>query len=333
MAMLNPPICWALFLSDDFHAFMEETKEEFSVPAEEWQWHVMRSFLKPTTTSQEKAEIQRELLGRFSCFISRIATRRWKQFRRVNGADGLNELVSVGKHAFITAVERWKPTHAKPIAHYASKWITYSCLNEALSMSCGGMVLPRHVYRLCVQYAALRAGQGLEDAEAFLRSAKIRDRTRRLVREQYSNYLRPPLSFDQSSTESEYPTDCTLGNIVPDEMLVSRSVEMSDIMNLVREFLLTHCRPRERFIFASLHPCTAFDHADFKDPGCAAAESVGPAIVYVQRPKMGYRMVGKKLGISSERVRQLYVDLTQKLRCHLQNRGIDEEILVAAASP
>ena len=56
-------------------------------------------------------------------------------------------------------------------------------------------------------------------------------------------------------------------------------------------------------------------------------------MIYAQRPKIGYRLVGIKLGISSERVRQLYVDLTQKLRCHLKNRVIDEEILVSAANP
>jgi len=48
---------------------------------------------------------------------------------------------------------------------------------------------------------------------------------------------------------------------------------------------------------------------------------------------MSYRLVGTKLGISSERVRQLYVDQTQKLRYYLKNRGINEEILVLAANP
>jgi len=313
---------------------MEDANGRFSVPTEEWQWNVMRRYLEPTVTPQEKAEIQRELLVRFSFFIRQIASRRWKQFRRVQGTDGLNELIAVGRQGFITAVARWKPTYDKPIAYYASKWITYSCLNEALSMSCGGVVLPRHVYLLCLRYAELLAENGPEAAESFLRSAKIRDKTRQLVRERYSNHSRPPLSFDHAPTTGwDDSADGTLGEIIPDSVQVSRSVEVSDIMDLVREFLLAHCRPRERFIFASLHPCGAFDHADFKNPGCTADESLDPAIVYVQRPKMGYRLVGKKLGISSERVRQLYVDLTQKLRCHLKNRGIDEEILVTAASP
>jgi len=200
-------------------------------------------------------------------------------------------------------------------------------------MSCGGVVLPRQVYRLCVRYAELLAENGLEDAESFLRAAKIRDQTRQLVRERYSDHGRVPMSFDHAPRGCVDPDDCTLGEIIPDSTQICRSIEVSDIMDLVREFLLVHCRPRERFIFASLHPCAAFDHTDFKDPGFTAAQSAGPAMIYPQRPKMGYRLVGTKLGLSSERVRQLYVDLTEKLRCHLKNRGIDKQILVSAVNP
>jgi len=75
---------------------------------------------------------------------------------------------------------------------------------------------------------------------------------------------------------------------------------------LIRKYLMTHCTPRERFIMASLHPESLSEEVDSK------ALRAGPT----------YATAAEQLGLSRERVRQIYNEVKGRLRAHLR-RGFE----------
>ena len=72
---------------------------------------------------------------------------------------------------------------------------------------------------------------------------------------------------------------------------------------LIREYLKAHCTPRERFIMASLHPESQWEGVDTK------ALRAGPT----------YATAAEHLGLSRERVRQIYNEVKGRLRAHLKH--------------
>ena len=72
---------------------------------------------------------------------------------------------------------------------------------------------------------------------------------------------------------------------------------------LIREYLMTQCTPRERFIMASLHPENLSEEVESR------ALQPGPT----------YGAVAEHLGLSRERVRQIYNEVKGRLRAHLKH--------------
>lgn len=66
---------------------------------------------------------------------------------------------------------------------------------------------------------------------------------------------------------------------------------------------MTHCTLRERFIMASLHPESLSEEFDSRAP------RAGPT----------YAAAAEHLGLSRERVRQIYNDVKGRLRAHLKH--------------
>jgi len=264
----------------------------------------MIAYRDPKVTQREKALILEALLDGFSRYIRQIAKRRWQQFRKIQGDDGLEDIIAAGRLGFITAVHRWLPTVGKPISHYASKWISYSCLGEAVALAQGQMRLPAHIERLIATYRAIREVHGVAKADEALRSAKIRERTLHLIREIVSGPGRRMVGLDGPIIGGPAEgTEMQLHDVLADPAQGMHSVETANLLVLIREYLMTHCTPRERFIMASLHPESLSEEVDGR------ALRAGPT----------YATVAEHLGLSRERVRQIYNEVKGRLRAHLKH--------------
>jgi hypothetical protein len=72
---------------------------------------------------------------------------------------------------------------------------------------------------------------------------------------------------------------------------------------LIREYLMPHCTPQERFIMASLHP------ESLSEEVYSRALRAGPT----------YAAVAAHLGLSWECIRQIYDEVKGRLRAHLKH--------------
>jgi len=274
------------------------------LPPCSWQWEKMIAYRDPKVTQKEKAVILEALLDGFSQFIRLIAKGRWNQFRRVRGENGLEEIVAAGRLGFLTAVHRWRPTVGKPIAYYASKWITYSCLSEAVALAQGQMRLPAHIERLVATYRAISEVHGAAKADEALRTSRIRERTLQLIREIVLSPGRRMVGLDAPiAGESAEGPELRLHDVLADPSHGIHSVEAANMVVLIREYLMTQCTPRERFIMASLHPENLSEEVESR------ALQPGPT----------YGAVAEHLGLSRERVRQIYNEVKGRLRAHLKH--------------
>jgi RNA polymerase sigma factor (sigma-70 family) len=264
----------------------------------------MIAYRDPKVTQEEKAVILEALLDAFSRFIRLIAKGRWNQFRRVRGEDGLEDIIAAGRLGFITAVHRWLPTVGKPISHYASKWISYSCLGEAVALAQGQMRLPAQIERLIATYKAIREIHGAEVADATLRKSKIREKTIQLIREIVSAPGRRMVGLEGPILGGlAEGTEMRLHDVLADPTQGIHSIEAANMLVLIREYLMTQCTSRERFIMASLHPESLSDEVD-----CRAL-----------RASPTYATAAEHLGLSRERVRQIYNEVKGRLRAHLKH--------------
>jgi DNA-directed RNA polymerase sigma subunit (sigma70/sigma32) len=98
-------------------------------------------------------------------------------------------------------------------------------------------------------------------------------------------------------------TEMQLHDVLADPAQGMHSVETANLLVLIREYLMTHCTPRERFIMASLHPESLSEEVDGR------ALRAGPT----------YATVAEHLGLSRERVRQIYNEVKGRLRAHLKH--------------
>jgi DNA-directed RNA polymerase sigma subunit (sigma70/sigma32) len=80
-------------------------------------------------------------------------------------------------------------------------------------------------------------------------------------------------------------------------------IERANMLILIREYLMTQCTSRERFIMASLHPEILSEEVD------SNALRAGPT----------YATAAEHLGLSRERVRQIYNEVKGRLRAHLKH--------------
>jgi RNA polymerase sigma factor (sigma-70 family) len=262
----------------------------------------MRAFRHKAATDHERGLILESLLGGFSDFIRQIAKGRWQQFRNVQGNAGLEDIIAAGRLGFITAVHRWTPTSGKPISHFASKWVTYTCLGEAVALAQGQLKLPVRIERLIATYKAISEIHGTARADEALRSSKVRERTLHLIREIASAPGRRMVGFDGPILGGPAEgTEMRLHDFLTDPTQGIHSIEAANMLVLIREYLMTHCTPRERLIMVSLHPESLSEEVD------GNALRSGPT----------YAAVSEHLGISRERVRQIYNEVKDRLRAHL----------------
>ena len=285
------------------------------LPSPEWQWMAMLAYRDASTTPQRRSDILHSLVAEFSNYVGWIARRRWRQFRHIGGTHGLEDIVLAGRHGLILAITKWQPWHGKPLCHYASKWITYGCLHEALGMAYGGAVPPHRFQKILATYSDVCEAHGRAEAERFLRSTRTRERTRALVREQCSWSGPRVVSLDQQERGS-----CTrdeglpLLDTIPDEAEGICTIEALNLVDTFRSFLLAQCSQRERLIVARLHPNTVLNF--------------GTEVERLEMPyggplKPSYGLVAAELGISRERVRQIYEGIKRRFRTHLSDRSED----------
>jgi hypothetical protein len=283
------------------------------LPSSEWQWMAMLAYRDASTTPQKISEILHSLVAGFSDYVGWIARRRWKQFRYIGRTHGLEDIILAGRHGLILAITKWQPWHGKPLSHYASKWITYGCLHEALSMAYGGAVLPHHSQKILATYLHVCEANGRAEAERFLRSTRTRERTRALVREQCSWSGPRMVSLDRRQQGSyTRHKELSLLDTIPDEAGGIGTIEALNLVDTFRSFLLVQCSQRERLIVARLHPNTVLGYGP--EVGRLGMPSGGPL-----KPSFG--LLAAELGVSRERVRQIYEGIKGRFRTHLSERS------------
>jgi len=270
------------------------------LPLDSWQWSEAIAYIDPATPSHKREHLLCLFLRRFDDYIHYIASSRWKQFNKVNGPDGLRDIASAGKHGFVIALNRWSPTSGKPLSRYASKWITFCCLNEAVVLARGPVALPRKVVRLV---ANTRAQHTRCAAEALLLASKSQRETRYIVREIVTADGPRVISMDGAAICSSSAGDGqNLHELIPAEGGGPHAVETSNCVDEIRTFLLTQCTSRERFIMHALYPI------------CGDTQMrINPS---QQAPTLS--AIGLSLGISGQRVKQLRQAVTRRLRRHLE---------------
>ncbi len=280
----------------------------------------MRALRRVDASSPQRAALVEELTNRFEDYVCRIARFRWKQFRRINGADGLAEITSAGRAGFFVAVHRWRPEHGKPIAHYASRWITFSCLNQALFLSECGFHYPARLKKAGATYCMIREQSGLAEAERFLGASHLGTRSVRLVRDFFQRSGRACLSLDEPVSASAGGSAVNLHDALADSRSGVETVEVLSSIRVLRSYLTTHGRPREQFVIGCLFPNVIFTWDETRTVG----ERLGYPVPVV-RPgdvlKPTLHLVARHLGITRERVRQIRNDVFARIRRHLRGSG------------
>lgn len=258
-----------------------------------------------STLRQRKDEILGMLVDAFSDFIYVIARRRWKQFRMVNGLAGLSDIVSAGREGFLRSIERWRGVRGTPLSHLASKWITYTCLSEALRLHNDGFMVPYRVRKFAAQYVELRETLGRSVADRLLESLRLRNATRLLVREMCAARGRRVRSLHEAAIPwRETSAQQSLLDVIPDPHGGMETIEVHNLLEYFRSYLFTHCSPRERYIVEALYAMEA---------GRGEAQNYG-GFAKVLRDRM---LVAQSLGISKERVRQILAAIEERFLAHL----------------
>jgi DNA-directed RNA polymerase sigma subunit (sigma70/sigma32) len=94
-----------------------------------------------------------------------------------------------------------------------------------------------------------------------------------------------------------------LNDVMDDCAQGVHSIESANMLELVHEFLKNHCTPRERFIMASLHPESLSEKVEIR----------------ALRASPTYADVAENLGLSRERIRQIYDEVKGRIRAHLKH--------------
>ena len=249
----------------------------------------MQRFYTASTSSSERSRLLVELVHSFSSYIAQLATARWKQFRRIRGHHGRDELLSVGKVAFIHAVHRWSPSHEKPIERLASRWISYSCLSAAIQLANTDRVPSP---RCATKNRNSRDHATLSPAS---NTPSIENREPRKSLPQSQHDFRTDtgevlLSLHASLLNSAGDgRHATLESVIPDPATGMHVLEQRDMLCAFRKFVIKRCTPRERSIVGGVYP------------GVLLSEEM----ISSQAPDSSFAALGQIHGLTPERVRQI----------------------------
>ncbi len=313
-----------------------ETKREAGfnigslVPADDWQNKMMLIYANPATVERTRERTMTAICQAFEEYITHIAKHRWKQFARVRGDDGFQDILSAGREGLITAMNNWEPKHRKPLSFLASKWVTQSCKQEAVNLSQKTLKLPSRIQKLCAEFHRLKTTGQESQAEDMLANSRSRKKTQSVVRELAGNHYLDALSLDTSYCDGEDANSPTLGESLSNGENPNSVNERVDLMNLIRHILMKKCSSRDRFIFFMKNPNTVLDASDIGD----VYDQHGNAVKVPQNPdefgKGKLHHIGHLLKITRERVRQLLEEITQKLKRELALKGIDHSCIACA---
>ncbi len=248
-------------------------------------------------------------------FIQQIARSHWRRWDRIQGKTGFADIESAGRQALLMALQRWRPDFNKPLAHYASRWITESCKQEAACLSQGACTLSWRVKVLCQKYRALSTAGHIQEREALLRHTRVRKVTALAVRYLAQAETTQALSLDCKRSDGEEGISLPADGIAPDTQ-----ADISEQVRAVRRFLLQQCSARERLIFFLCIPETPLSAEEIGD----VMHKKGHRIPIERADLNEYRdtlsTIGELLGMTGERVRQIQAVTLEKLRTILQTR-------------
>lgn len=266
----------------------------------------MNQFFLAPPHSAERARITGEILHAFDPYLKSIARHTWVRFRRLKGLHGLADIESAGREGLLQAIHRWHPDRSKPIVHLASVWISTTCKSEIRRQFRGAVDLPPKVRGLSRAYRALRDCGKASEAEDLLRSSGSRDHTCQIVR-----YL------SQATTAS-----LSLSILPPTETAwvsgnLSDDLDLTDVVSSIRQCLLDACSARDRLIFYLTHPDVVLSCSDVGAVESTTGASITVTPELAQSTKGNLSTIGKMLGVSRERIRQINQETFLKIRRRL----------------
>ena len=170
-------------------------------------------------------------------------------------------------------------------------------------MTYGGAVLPLHIQKLRDTYSEIRTVKGPAEAERLLRSTRMRERTRALIRELGGVSGPLAVSLDlPARVHDAGPENLSLHDAIADESQGIGAIETDDLLSTFQEFAQERLNCRERLIVSWLHPHVL----SFPD----GRQNMGA-------PKPSLGEVAIELGITRERVRQIFKSIRIRFRLYL----------------
>lgn len=275
-----------------------------TVPSIDWQNRMMARCFIAQGTARDR--IACEIMQAFDGYLKQMARSVWRRYGRLKGSHGLRDIESAGREGLVLAMKNWHPDRSKPLVHLASVWISGSCKAEARRQGRGAVDLPHKVRRLTKTYRDFCAVSEQSVAEDHLLSSRSTKRTRQVVRF---------LSQAESSTLSlSVPlpkgTDAGSGNLADD-------LETSDAIESIRQCLVATCSARDRLIFYLLHPDTVLRSTDVGTVVTKTGTQIVATSQLADAIQGNLGVIGKMLGLSRERVRQIDQEAFQKIRAKL----------------
>lgn len=257
-------------------------------------------FIAPSTT---RDRIACEIIRAFDGYLKQMAHHVWRRYGRLKGSHGLRDIESAGREGLVIAMQRWHPDRGKPLVHLASVWISCSCKAEARRQGWGAVDLPPKVRKLTKVYRDFCAGGEQSIAEDQLLSSKSTVSTRRMVRF-LSQSTSPSLSL---SIPLPTGIDPTPGDLADD-------LETSDAIESIRQCLVATCSARDRLIFYLLHPDTVLRSTDVGRFVTKMGTQIVATPQLAEAIQGNLGVIGKMLGLSRERVRQINEENFRKIR-------------------
>lgn len=284
------------------------------VPSESRQDELTRILCDDTAEQAVRDRAVSDLCAEFDAYVRRVGDSWWRRFRRIDGEAGRNDITAAGRVGLMVAVRRWRPEPDKRFVHFASIWISESCKTEAVRLTQRACEIPRQVRQLVATYRALPT-TGTE-RNALLKAAPMRCKTKRLIRYLGQAGCDRPVQIDCAPSDPRFePIALTLA---ADEPTSSAIVERSEILDKVRQVLLTKCSPRQQLVYFLMHPNISIEADDIGAVFAKDGTRINVRAATVGTRLRRYQLIARLLGLSRERIRQIYGDVLTRLRSSCQ---------------
>lgn len=244
-----------------------------------------------TMRTHNNAKIRTKALHKLFNSSIRLVLKEAYHYCRVSCFE-LNELIGAGNEGLGEAIKRFEPKHNTRLSTYAMPWIKKSILDTLYGFGTS-MAIPNHVIHKAAEYKRIledKENEGLTDEEL---SKKLHISKKLLRRIKSIKFVPISLNDDRYTLDG----DSTLQDIIPDPKAVmpSDSMVKNEKMKTVLS-ALNLLKPLERDVIM----------ARYLD-----GETEGD--------KENLRDIGKRFGITGERVRQIEFKAFKILRKRLKN--------------